>query len=119
VNELSTITVEDGDGVVVARVSGEVDLSNAATLGEQLAAAVPNQALGLVIDLSGTSYLDSSGVSLLFDLAGRLRKRQQGLRLVVPEDASLMRVLRIVDVASAVPIVTTVEQAVEDIRGGS
>jgi anti-anti-sigma factor len=118
-NELSTVRVEGGDDVVVASVSGEIDLSNATTVGDQLAAAVPNHALGLVIDLSGTTYLDSSGVSLLFDLATRLRKRQQGLRLVVPEDAALLRVLRIVDVASAVPIVSTVEKAVEEIRAGA
>jgi anti-anti-sigma factor len=114
--DLATVTVEGGEDVVVARIAGEVDLSNAATVGDQLAAGVPNQALGLVVDLAGTSYLDSSGVSLLFDLAARLRRRQQALRLVVPEDAPLLRVLRIVDAGSAVPILPTVEQAVAEIR---
>ena len=115
-NELASLSIEGEDDVVVARVAGEIDLSNATSVGDRLTQAVPNQALGLVIDLSGTTYLDSSGVSLLFDFAGRLGRRQQQLRLVVPEDAPLRRVLRIVDAASAVPIVATVEEAVAQIR---
>ncbi len=118
-SELASVTLEDDEEVVVARVSGEIDLSNASAVGERLADAVPNQALGLVIDLSATTYLDSSGVSLLFDFAGRLRRRQQQLRLAVPEDAPLRRVLRIVDAASAVPITETVEDAVAQIRSGA
>lgn len=105
-----------GEDVVVARLSGEVDLSNAADVGDALAAAVPNTALGLVIDLTATAYLDSSGVHLLFDLGERLQRRQQQLRVVVPESAAIRRVLRIVELDSAVPLETTVDQAVERIR---
>jgi anti-sigma B factor antagonist len=116
VNEISRVSIETDDDVVVAHVSGEIDLSNARKLGEELAAAVPNQAVGLVIDLTGTEYLDSSGVSLVFDLSERLRRRQQRLRLVVPDSAPLRRVLRIVDADGAVPIVATVDEAVGQIR---
>jgi anti-anti-sigma factor len=117
VNELSRVALEGGDDdVVVARVSGEIDLSNATAVGEQLAAAVPNLALGLVVDLGGVTYLDSSGVSLVFDLAERLRRRQQQLRLVVPEKAPLRRVLKIVNAAGVVPITETVDAAASEIR---
>ena len=34
--------------------------------------AVENQDVGLVIDLSDVSYMDSAGVNLLFDVAERL-----------------------------------------------
>ena len=107
---------EDGD-VVVARVAGEVDLATAGGIGSELSSAVPNQALGLVIDLTATTYLDSSGVSLVFDLSERLRRRQQELRLVIPEGAPLRRVLRIVDAAGSVPILATVTDAAAEIRG--
>jgi anti-anti-sigma factor len=117
VTDLAQVTIEGGDeDVVIARVSGEIDLSNATSVGDELAAAVPNRAFGLVIDLGGMAYLDSSGVSLLFDLAARLRRRQQQLRLVVPDDSPLQRVLRIVDVGSTVPIVPTIDEAVEQVR---
>jgi anti-anti-sigma factor len=110
---------EDGGDVVVAQVSGEIDLASAPGIGGELAGAVPNRALGLVIDFSGTSYLDSSGVSLVFELAERLQRRQQQLRLVVPEAAPLRRVLRIVDAAGVVPIVATVEEASAQIRAAA
>jgi anti-anti-sigma factor len=108
-----------GDDVVVARISGEIDLSNAAQLGEELGARVPNSALGLVIDLTATDYLDSSGVHLVFDLAERLQTRQQQLRIVVPEGAPIRRVLRIVELDGAVPVRATVDEAVEQIRAAS
>jgi anti-sigma B factor antagonist/stage II sporulation protein AA (anti-sigma F factor antagonist) len=117
VSDIAALAIDDGpDDVIVARLSGEVDLSNARPVGDELAAAVPNRALGLVLDLSATSYLDSSGVSLVFDLADRLRRRQQKLRLVVTADAPLRRVLRIVDPGAALPTVESVDAAVEQIR---
>ena len=109
------IAADDGE-IVVARISGEIDLASAPAVRANLADAVPNRALGLVIDLTTTSYLDSSGVSLIFELAERLRMRQQKLRLVVPEKAPLRRVLRIVNAAGIVPIVATVEEAEAQIR---
>jgi anti-anti-sigma factor len=116
--ELSEVEFS-GDDVVVARLSGEIDLSNAADVGEQLAAAVPNVALGLVIDLTATAYLDSSGVHLLFDLGERLQRRQQQLRVVVPEGGPIRRVLRIVELDATVPVLPSVEEAVEQIRAGA
>jgi anti-anti-sigma factor len=117
-SELSELSFS-GDDVVVARVTGEIDLSNARDLGDQLAAAMPNSALGLVIDLTAVTYLDSSGVHLAFDLAERLGRRQQQLRLVVPEGAPVRRVLRIVELDDSVPVVASVDEAVAQIRAGA
>jgi anti-anti-sigma factor len=118
--DMATVAIEDGDSdVVIARVAGEVDLSNASLVGDRLAAAVPNHALGLVIDLSATTYLDSSGVGLLFDLAARLRRRQQRLALAVPPESSLHRVLGIVDAGSAMPIAGASDEAVARIRAAA
>lgn len=110
------LRTEDRDGVVVAHVTGEVDLANAARLGRALASAIPNDAVGVVIDLSSTTYLDSSGVSLVFDLAERLQARQQLVRVALPEDAPLRRVLRVVNLEAVVPIVVTADAAEEEIR---
>jgi glutamate synthase domain-containing protein 1 len=54
-----------------------------------------------------------------FELAERLRRRQQQLRLVVPESAPLRRVLRIVNAGGVVPIVATVEDAATEIRAAA
>jgi anti-anti-sigma factor len=113
------ISIDGDEEIVVARITGEIDLASADMIGGELAGAVPNRALGLIVDLSGTSYLDSSGVSLVFELAERLRRRQQQLRLVVPEKAPLRRVLRIVNAGGVVPIVETVEEATLQIRAAA
>jgi anti-anti-sigma factor len=119
-DEMAKLTIDKGyEDVVVARLSGEVDLANVTVLGEQLRSVIPNKALGLVLDLTNTTYLDSSGVSLVFDLADRLRRRQQQLRLVAPADASLRRVLRIVDPSGALPLTESIEAAVAEIRAAA
>jgi anti-anti-sigma factor len=117
-SELSHLDLS-GDDVVVARLSGEIDLSNAAEVGDELSSSVPNTALGLVLDLTATTYLDSSGVHLIFDLAERLRTRQQQLRIVVPSGAPVRRVLRIVELDDSVPVLATVDEAVEQIRSSA
>jgi anti-anti-sigma factor len=117
-SELSHLDVS-GDDIVIARLTGEVDLSNAADVGAQLSGSVPNTALGLVLDLTATTYLDSSGVHLVFDLAERLRTRQQQLRIVVPAGAPVRRVLRIVELDDSVPVLASVEEAVEQIRSSA
>ena len=113
--ELSQVDFS-GDDVMVARITGEIDLSNAADVGDRIASEVPNTALGLVVDLTATSYLDSSGVHLLFELAERLQRRQQQMRVAVPEGGAIRRVLRIVELDATVPILPTVDDAVEQIR---
>ena len=117
-SDLSQVELS-GDDVVVARLSGEIDLSNAADVGDQLSAGVPNIALGLVVDLTATTYLDSSGVHLLFDLAERLTRRQQALRVVVPAGAPIRRVLRVVELDNTVPVLASVDDAVEQIRSSA
>jgi anti-anti-sigma factor len=118
-NEQGLLTTEQSDGIVVAHVNGEIDLANAPKLGRALMRAIPNDAVGVVIDLSGTTYLDSSGVSLVFELAERVQARQQQLRVALPEDAPLRRVLRVVSLESVVPIRPSVEVATEEIRQGA
>jgi anti-anti-sigma factor len=117
-SELSHLDLS-GDDVVIARLSGEIDLSNAAEVGDELSTSVPNTALGLVLDLTATTYLDSSGIHLVFDLAERLRTRQQQLRIVVPTGAPIRRVLRIVELGDSVPVMATVDEAVEEIRSSA
>ena len=91
-----------------------MDLSNAPSVKEQLLEAVPNTATALVLDLSGTDYLDSSGVRLIFELAERLRSRGQKLELVVPDDSFIKRVLVLTEVERVVPISTSVDAALRD-----
>jgi anti-anti-sigma factor len=109
---MTPLRIDDADGVIVARISGEIDLSNAREVGEELAHSVPNTALGVVIDLTATEYLDSSGVHMIFDLAQRMGRRQQAVRVVVPEGAPIRRVLRIVELDEVVPVLAAMGESI-------
>jgi anti-anti-sigma factor len=103
----------DGDGeVIVARLSGEIDDSNAGELRGAMIENVSNDARGLVLDLSAATYLDSSAVALLFELARGLAARRQSLRLAVPTSAPIRRVLELCDVGSVAPLDERTDDAV-------
>jgi anti-sigma B factor antagonist len=113
---LADIHVEDVAGITVARVRGEVDMSNASELSQTLQNAVEHVAAGLVIDFTPTEYLDSAGLHFVFDLGKRLRDRGQRLHLVVPAGSPVAAVLEIVQIESLAPRSLTVDEAVEKLR---
>ncbi len=102
--DLARIHVQTHDGTVVADIAGEVDPSNARDVGRRLTEAVPNDAYSVVVDLSKVTFLDSSGVQMLFELAERLTARQQELRLVAPPECASRRVLEIVAFGATAPV---------------
>jgi anti-sigma B factor antagonist len=111
---LAQVTEERHGGVAVVRVSGEIDASNARWLDDRLRAALTNQSDGLVVDLTATTYLDSSGIALMFNLATTLREHQQQLRLVVPEESPIARMVRLTGLAAAVPTYPALEAALAE-----
>jgi anti-sigma B factor antagonist len=60
-----------------------------------------------------TSYIDSSGISLIFDAAARLRNRRQELRLVVPPHSFVGEVLSAVSMQESVPIDPALAEALD------
>ena len=114
---LADLQLELATDVPVARIVGEIDASNAAGFTARLKEAVPNAAIGLVLDLSDTSYLDSSGVHLIFDVAGALRRRQQTLQLVVPPDTFVADVLDAVNFRGTAGASGTLLEALQAVRG--
>jgi anti-anti-sigma factor len=101
--------------VPVAHIGGELDLSSAGTLRERLLAAVENQDVGLVIDLSDATYVDSAGVNLLFEVAERLGVRQLAFAVVYPEGSIVDRVFALVNLAAVADVHQSVDAAVHAI----
>jgi anti-sigma B factor antagonist len=95
VSLLARVVEERRDDVSVAAIEGEIDSSNVHEIGERLRAVLTNRSTVLVVDLTETTYLDSAGINLLFELAGELTDRQQRLRLVVPPATPIVRMLKI------------------------
>lgn len=111
------VRVVDSGSWPVVRLRGEIDLANADSLAELAERAVPNSAQGLVLDLSDVTYLDSTGLRLVFRLARRLGDRQQALRLVVPEGARIARVLAFSGVSTVAEILPAYDPDASDEQG--
>jgi anti-sigma B factor antagonist len=110
-HELAQLTVEQRNDVTVARLSGEIDISNAADLAATLLASVPNSSHGLVLDLAELRYLDSAGVNLLFNLTRLLDRRQQRHCIASPGGA-VREVLEMTATHAVTPLVGSVDDGV-------
>jgi anti-anti-sigma factor len=108
------IVLDRRDASVVARLSGEVDMSNASYVRDQLLASMPNEAIALVLDITGTRYLDSAAIEVLFEVSRRLARRRQELRLVMPSDSPLRRVIELTEVHTAAPVYESLEDALTE-----
>ena len=112
----ANIELDHRDSVGIARLSGDFDISHAGTLREQLLGAVRNDDIGLVVDLTDARYVDSVGVSILFELAERLEGRQIRFAVVVPEAGLVERVLTIVDLHSVAEVHAELDAALAAMR---
>jgi stage II sporulation protein AA (anti-sigma F factor antagonist) len=116
VKPLAEVSFDDRGSVLVARLEGEVDLSNVDEIRGQLVDAVSHDTEFVILDLTETKYLDSTGVRLLFELAERLQGRRQQLRLVVSDGALVRRVVVLTQLDQRVPLDATVEAAVAAVQ---
>jgi anti-anti-sigma factor len=93
--QFAVTTTEQAEGVIL-RVSGEVDLVTAPVLQRHIDAAVSAGRPTIVIDLSGTTFLDARGVGAL--VAARKLAGKNGTRLVIRRPPALVRrVLELAD----------------------
>lgn len=110
--ELAAVRVDRRDDVVLVGLQGEVDLANVDDVRHQVLAALSPEAHPVVLDLTETSYLDSAGIRMLFDLSERLTAQQCSFRLVVPESGLVRRVLGLTGVTGHIPTFETVAEAI-------
>ena len=92
-------------------------MSNAGELGSAISSRVDNDARALIVDLSEVSYIDSSGLAVLFELQGRLGSRCQVLRIDVPPDASIRRALQLVGFDASTNLDGSIEAARSALAG--
>jgi anti-anti-sigma factor len=114
VTDLVELEIEERGEVVVARLSGELDIAGAPGIGERIHDAVPTSARALVIDFSSLDFIDSSGIAMLFGLARKLGSRRQELRVVATSGRPVARVLDIVEFDRAAPVHETLDEALAE-----
>jgi anti-anti-sigma factor len=104
---------------LIARVTGEIDMSNAEDVGATVIGATPNEASGVVLDLSDVEYLDSAGIYVVYGMRASLQARGQALVLVIPPGSPVHDALRLSGAERPGEIAETVDDALRAIDGSS
>lgn len=79
-DELTLTSERDGGGHVI-RVFGELDVASAGILEEELERVEVGDARPITVDLSGLTFMDSTGIRLLIAAHARSRSDPDRLRL--------------------------------------
>lgn len=104
---------------LIARVTGEIDMSNAEDMGATVIGGTPNEASGVVLDLSDLEYVDSAGIYVLFGMRASLQARGQTLILVIPARSPVHDALRLAGAERPGEAAETVDDALRALDGPS
>lgn len=102
-------TRENGNALVVL-FTGDVDLQSSPEARKALLAALA-QGKGVVADLSGVGYIDSSGVASMVEALQTAKKKSQGFAIANVSEAAL-RVLELARLDKVFAIYETVDEGV-------
>jgi anti-sigma B factor antagonist len=120
VSDTLDITVRNERGVVIAAVTGEIDISNVAQLRERLYELADNGGT-LIVDLNRVAFIDSAGLGALVGAARRAAEHGGSL-LAVCAQPQPRRLLWMTGVDKRIPLAATVAGALmfqETSRGSS
>jgi anti-anti-sigma factor len=112
--ELATIEFGQAERATVVTIGGEVDLSNADRLLDELMARI-GATPWLVLDLTSCSYLDSAGLRMIARVDVRCRTVGSGLRLVVEPGGSIDRVLAMTHMDQVLTVDTHLRDALASV----
>ena len=76
-----TVNVSEVDSILKVSVAGELDVSTVPAFNKQLSELRNSSATTLKLDLSGTTFMDSTGLSAV--LVAEMHARMRGQRFVV------------------------------------
>ena len=99
------------DGRTVVQVVGEIDVYTAPQLREQLDAEIDAGRYDLVVDLSGVTFMDSTGLGVLVGRLKQIRLNDGSMRLVCAHDR-VLKVFVITGLDKVFAIYPTVGEAV-------
>src|SRR5215208_3842031 len=113
--DANPIVLDDSPGdVVIVVVEGEHDIYTAPTLRERLEEAL-GKGGGVVVDLTGATFVDSSVLGALLDARRRALDASQGFVVCVGEQVE-PGVRRILDITGLVPVLPVVNGRAEAIE---
>ena len=101
------------DDTHVVSVTGEIDLFTAPEFKQRMSAPIDAGRSRLVVDLSGTTFIDSSSLGVLIGAHRRLKLRG-GALLVVCENEAITKTFKITGLDGVFTLAPTVEAALSD-----
>jgi anti-sigma B factor antagonist len=99
----------DGGTHIVA-VTGEIDLFTAPEFKQRITAPIEAGRKRVIVDLTATTFIDSSSLGVLIGAHRRLR-RDDGSMVVVCSDDAIVKTFRITGLDGVFRIVTTLDEA--------
>jgi anti-anti-sigma factor len=117
--EILSVRVDAADaGAAVISLAGELDLSTIRNLEPRLLEEVRNP-VGVVVDLTRLSFIDSSGIGLLIKAFRSLDERPGGMYTVVAPGSQVERVFQLAGIDRALRVFTTRDHALSALDGNS
>jgi anti-sigma B factor antagonist len=110
VSTLFRAEVESNDSLHVVRVFGELDQSTAPELRTSLDAVLDGPPAGVLVDLGGCEFIDSTGLSLLVEAKRRLAEGDRRFG-VCCADVDVRRLLELTGIDEAVGLFNTRDEA--------
>jgi anti-sigma B factor antagonist len=104
-SELDLKTHTETDGVVVVEVSGEIDISSGRDLERELREVESRGPKILIVDLRGTTFIDSTGLRLLVTAQGRATEASRRMVIVQGPEA-VQRIFQITRLDDRLEFVT-------------
>jgi anti-sigma B factor antagonist len=96
---------------IVVPMPAEIDLNNAADIGANLSKVIGADERVVIADLSATTFCDSCGIRTLLVTAHQAADRGSELRLVVPEDGAVQRIIALMGIDRLLPVYPTLDAA--------
>jgi anti-sigma B factor antagonist len=102
-------TFAAGDAIVLT-VVGEVDMTTAPALAQALD-GLPRTTSRVVVDLTGVTFLDSSGLSVLARAQKDLAANDTPLSVVAPPSSAVRRVIEITQLDGTLSLLESLDDA--------
>jgi anti-sigma B factor antagonist len=102
---------------VVVRVDGVLDLTTVAQVRRSLQGAMDDGAHFIVLDLTGTRFIDSTGVGMIAWLHKQLQARTGAVSIAATEPV-VLRVFELTSIDRLIPIHESVQAAEGDLSTG-
>ena len=107
------------DDTPVVAAPAEIDITTADQLHTVLLQAIRSAHPAIVVDLTRTRFCDSAGLHVLVRAHTRARAESGELRLVVPADGSVHRIMTLTGMDRSIPCFASLKEALAQTPAGA